>query len=40
MTHLTGDSWTGRPETFDDDATDRTTVGEFFAALVQDVRDV
>src|ERR1700722_11139950 len=35
-----GDSWTGRPGTFDDDATDRTAVGEFFAALVQDVRDV
>jgi hypothetical protein len=31
---------TGRPGTFDDDATVRTKVGEFFAALVQDVCDV
>jgi len=32
--------WTGRPGTFDDDATDRTTVGKFFAALVHDICDV
>src|ERR1700731_2574951 len=35
-----GDSWTGRLGTFDDNATDRTAVGEFFVALVQDVGDV
>ena len=41
MTHLTGgNSWTSRSGTFDDNATDRTAVGEFFVALVHDVGDV
>src|SRR5271169_1008610 len=35
-----GNSWTSRPGTFDDNATDRTTVDEFYAALVHDVGDV
>ena len=41
MTHLTGgNSWTSRLGTFDDNATDRTAIGEFFVALVHDVGDV
>jgi len=35
-----GNSWTSRPGRFDDNATDRTAVGEFFDALVHDVGDV